>query len=107
MASESKKKILKDVIQSVELHDAGRKIGPPSYKPLKPQDKTYPTLYLSAKEAPFLSGYKVGDKCTIVIKGEVIGQDSSSSKNHERNDYRVEIHEVGQIHHGKDKKGEY
>lgn len=93
----TKHKVLKLAIDKVKMYDAAHKDNQTSL--VEKTSPNYPTLYLDAKEAPFLKGYEVGDLCTIVIKTKVVGHNSSSSEQHEDENYRLEVCNIGQIDH--------
>ncbi len=88
--------MLKLAVDKVKMYDASHKEHTDHPMPTSPD---YPTLYLDLKEAPFLEGYEVGDLCTIVIKTKVVGHNSSSSESHADENYRLEVHNIGQIDH--------
>lgn len=103
---DTKHKILKLAVDKVKMYDSSHKTSGME----STSGNNYPTLYIDLKEAPFLKDYEVGDLCTIVIKTRVIGHNSSSSENHDDENYRLEVCNMGQIDHtpvgGKKEKGD-
>lgn len=103
MAEEySKKDVIKKAIGKVALVDAGM---PSKFKglmascssPCKEDEnkKSYPTMYLDAQQAAFLSEYEVGDELTFVVKAKVIGRNANESEDYKCDEYRLEIRKVG------------
>ena len=94
---------LRDAIKGVAMVDAGKKINNTlSNKPYVPKDKYYPSISLSAEQAPFLTTHKVGDECVFVIKAKIVSHNKSDS--HEggsHDDYRLEIEKIGHEEHSK------
>lgn len=97
---ENKKESLKGILSKIKMVDSGWK--PPARKAefiKEPSDTNYPTIFLSAKNAPFLRGCEVGGSVTMVVKAEVVGHDSSKHRDTSipRDDYRLEVKEMGLV----------
>lgn len=90
-----KKKIVKNALSAIKMHDAGRKLGEPKPIAYSSPTKSYPRLYLSAKEAPALAGANVGDKMTLVLHAEVTSHSSSHNRHNKSDNYDLEIHKIG------------
>lgn len=85
-------------MKGVKMHNAGVKRQKSKACPEVPfEDRiNYPTLYLSAKQAPSLVGRDVEDNITLIIKGKI----TSHSKNEHRGgtareNFDIEIRQIG------------
>jgi hypothetical protein len=102
-----KKDLVKSALSKVVMHDAGIEEGKGlescAVSPSKPKSKYYPTIYLEGKQAPALKGANVGDECTLVIKAKVVGVSLDEREDSKREEYRLEIHEIGKVDKGSGK----
>ena len=102
MATEDKKKeVLKLSLEKVVLQSAGVK---DKYGPCEPisskkaKDKVfYPSLYLSSKEAPELSGSEAGQEKTVVLKAIIKSHDLSEREGKKDENFSLEIRKIGVI----------
>ena len=101
----SKKDIVKNVLEKVKLVDAGVK-NKYGLAPVSCSDKEdvlrYPNLYLSTKEAPMLSDCEVGDEVTLLIKAKVVSHSVDESSNHKNENFSLEIRKIGVIYSNKE-----
>lgn len=108
MADVSKKEIMKNAIDKVKIVDAGIKDKYGYDSPVKsssdPKNKIYyPSLRLSAKEAPMLAGTDVGTEVTMIVKGCVTSHSMNEStyNNKKDEDFTLEIRGIGIMETGK------
>ena len=99
--NDSKKEIMKGALGKVKLVDAGVKnkygYGPsPVSISEDMKDKVYyPSINLSTKEAPMLTGTKVGTEVTMLVKGCITHHSLSEHKDKKCEDFCLEIKEIG------------
>lgn len=94
-----KKDLLKKMIKGMKLHDAGESYGEPVSVAKEGPRKTYPSLYMNMKQAPFLKEKSVGEECFFIVKGVLTEHSKSSYTNKES--FRIEVKEIGSYDSGK------
>lgn len=105
MAQSKKHKLLKLAVSKVKMYDASHSHEPLMMTKPEPFDpKHYPSLSLNTKEAPSLSGYKVGDLCNLLMKVKIVSHNMHNTLNNKEDDYRLEIQSVGSA--DEEEKGE-
>lgn len=97
------KSVLKQLISKVRLVDAGvkNKYNADCAVPSKSSEDRvyYPSLYLSTKEAPILSGSEVGDEVCLLIKAKVTSHSLNERTDSEKNEnFNLDIHKIGVIY---------
>lgn len=97
-----KKDIIKGALDKVKLVDAGikNKYGNEiTSAPVDPKSRIYyPSLYLSAKEAPMLTGSEVGDEVTLLIKACVVSHSLSEGQNSDKKEsFSLDIKKIGVV----------
>ena len=103
---------MKSAIDKVKLVDAGikNKYGFDSPKPSTYDSEKnkiyYPSLRLSAKEAPMLTGTEVGTEVKMILKGLITSHsiDESTHNNRKNEDFTLEIKEIGVVETNKKKE---
>lgn len=97
MPEKNKKEVLKKAVASAKMYDVGHKMSDmPLMKPMKKNEKCYPYMNLSAKEAPFLENCTVGEDEKFVIEATLTSKDVwQDNKGMDRANYTFEIKKVG------------
>lgn len=89
---DKKYKALKKVLSTVKMHSTEKKND---MSPMKMIDSWTPSITLATKDAPFLSGAKVGDLKKIIIEAKVVSHNASIDGERKRDDYRLDILKAG------------
>lgn len=111
-----KKSILKEVLEKVSMSDTGITLDE-KYAPIgfpietsakkRKEEKIYPNLYLTCKEAPVLKGSSAGDEKLLIVKAKIknitVRDDEKRGKN---SDYSIEIKKIGIIEEEDEKEEE-
>lgn len=102
MQDSKKKETLKIALEKVSLTDAGvkDKYGFSEITSSSKDEKNkiyYPTIYLSAKEAPDLKGCEIGEEKTLVVKVRVKSHSLSENEKNSNEDFTLEILKMGVI----------
>lgn len=105
-STSDKKKALKMAIGGVQLQPAGHKIGEMfSPSPMKKRsDMIFPSISLTAKDAPGLKGIETGDEITIVARGCVVSHNVSDSQDNKSESFRIEFTHIGVVNPKTDTK---
>lgn len=103
-----KKDVVKVAISKVTMQDAGivhdkSDLCAPFPSSSGKDRKYYPTIYLEGKQAPALKDANVGDVCTLVVKAKIVGVSLNENESTKREEYRLEIHEIGKVDKGSGK----
>jgi hypothetical protein len=99
MTNETKKGIVKSVLDKVKLVDAGvkDKYGMLS-SPVKSDSSPkiyYPHLSLDSKEAPMLTGCETGEYVDLLIHACVVSHSLDESKDRKNERFTLEIEKIG------------
>ena len=101
MPIKSKNKELIKLVKGTKLKDAGVKhkdlYGPMECGKSMDKNISYPTLYLSSKNAPDLVGYEVGDEVTIIIKAVITGHNINENTKNKRENFDLTIKKMSAI----------
>lgn len=87
-------------MKGVKMHNAGvkyKRFDSPVCSSSKSKDRIdYPTLYLSAKQAPSLVGRDVEDNITLIVKGKITSHSKNERRGSDgRENFDIEIRQIG------------
>lgn len=94
---EKKRELISDLIDKVKLQDAGEKMknhGMPCAVEESSSNVSYPSLYLTANQAPDLKNYEVGDEIVLVLKGKLTSHDLNENGENVRESFSVKIEKL-------------
>ena len=101
MDTKGKRKIISKSLSNFKMHSAGEKDKYSSLcsSPRKSRESklSFPSLYLSDKQAPSLKDHDLNEDVIMLIKGRITSHSLRESADSKSEDYSLEIRQIGSV----------
>jgi hypothetical protein len=100
MDTKEKRKIISKNLSSFKMQSAGEKNKYGLDSPVKESKESklsFPSLYLSDKQAPGLKDHDLNEDVIMLIKGKITSHSLRESADSKSEDYSLEIKQIGSI----------
>lgn len=99
MDTKDKRKIISKNLSNFKMHSAGEKNKYGLEAPVrgKKSKLSYPSLYLSDKQAPGLKDHDLNEDVIMLIKGKITSHSLRESADSKSEDYSLEIRQIGSV----------
>ena len=99
MDTKEKRKIISKNLSNFKMHSAGEKnkYGLEASIGGKKSKLSFPSLYLSDKQAPSLKGHDLNEDVIMLIKGKITSHSLRESANNRSEDYSLEVRQIGPV----------